>query len=360
MPATVALDDSDLRALFAATAVLAEDPVPTFDVVLELLLSLIPSDSASFNDMTFATGDFRHVIVPSELEPLAQRLAPAYERFASQHPLIAAALDRPMAGALRFCDVPGGEQVTSTDLYREFYEPFDVRYQLTVALPAPPDVVVGYALNRSAGRGEFSDRDVAVLDAVSAHLAMHHRQVVDRERSQAIAAEADRHNGWAVLVVRSDGSVENATSDAVLAALAPDGRVPASVASLLPTDGDITQADPGMHEIDAGGERWRCVVHPVEFGPSVLLARRLGDEVEEGTQLVDLGLTARQAEAAIALSRTGGTNAQLARSLAIAEGTVKKHLEAVFRALGVESRAAAVATLRQMAGRGPGQTGNPV
>ncbi|WP_436793917.1 response regulator transcription factor [Actinospongicola halichondriae] len=345
------LDDSDLRALFDATAVLAGDPVPGFDVVLELLRSLISCDSASFNDMTFATGDFRYVIVPPALEPLATRLAPVYARLASQHPLIAASMEQPHAGALRFCDVPGGDRVTETDLYREFYDPFGVRYQLVVELPAPPDVVVGYALNRSASAGEFSDRDVAVLDAVTAHLAMHHRQVVDRERTRAIATEADRDDGWAVLTVRSDGSVENATSSAVLSALAPDGRVPASVEALLPTVGDIARQDSGPHDVTVGGERWRCAVHSVALGPSVLLVRRLGEEIDDEAQLIDLGLTPRQTEAALALARTGGTNAQLARSLRIAEGTVKKHLEAVFRALGVDSRAAAVAALQQLTSR---------
>lgn len=344
----MALDDSDLRALFDATAVLAADPVPRFDVVLDLLRSLIRCDSASFNDMTLATGDFRHVIIPSDLEPLAARLAPVYERLASQHPLIAESLDQPHVGALRFCDVPDGDRVTETDLYREFYEPFGVRYQLVVELPAPPDVVVGYALNRSASVGEFSDRDVAVLDAMSAHLAMHHRQVVDRERSRAIAAEADRHNGWAVLIVRSDGSVEEATSPLVLAAFAPEGRVPASVAVRLRAADGTAEPNQGIHEIEFGGARWRCVVHPVAVGPSVLLVRRVGDEDDDGRQLADLGLTARQNEAAVALARTGGSNAQLARSLAITEGTLKKHLEAVFRALGVDNRAAAVAALQRM------------
>ncbi|MDE0805343.1 MAG: LuxR C-terminal-related transcriptional regulator, partial [Acidimicrobiales bacterium] len=274
----------------------------------------------------------------------------AYERLASQHPLIAASMDRPPGGALRFCDAPGGDRVIETDLYREFYEPFGVRYQLVVELPAPPDVVVGYALNRSASGGEFSDRDVAVLDAMSAHLAMHHRQVVDRERSRAIAAEADRNDGWAVLVVRSDGWVEDATSPLVLAALAPEGRVPASVAALLTTDDGTTKPKPGMREVAFGGARWRCVVHPVAVGPSVLLVRRVSEDLDEGSRLVGLGLTARQNDAAIALARTGASNAELARSLAISEGTLKKHLEAVFRALGVENRAAAVAALQQMTG----------
>jgi DNA-binding CsgD family transcriptional regulator len=68
----------------------------------------------------------------------------------------------------------------------------------------------------------------------------------------------------------------------------------------------------------------------------------------DATHLADVGLTPRQTEVAVALARTGGTNAQLARSLQISEGTVKKHLESVFRVLGVDSRSAAVAALRAM------------
>ena len=92
-------------------------------------------------------------------------------------------------------------------------------------------------------------------------------------------------------------------------------------------------------------------MHPAAIGPSVVLVRRADEENYRSARLIDLGLTPRQAETAVALARTGGTNTQLARSLVIAEGTVKKHLEAVFRTLGVDSRAAAVAVLQQMTTR---------
>jgi DNA-binding CsgD family transcriptional regulator len=53
------------------------------------------------------------------------------------------------------------------------------------------------------------------------------------------------------------------------------------------------------------------------------------------------GLTARQRQL-LDLLADGHTNAQIARRLGIAEGTVRKHLENIYRRLGVSSRTAAV------------------
>ena len=341
------LDDSDVHAVLDAATLLAGDPAPPIEGVLELLRSLIPCESASFNDMTLATGDYRYTIVPPDDEALAAALKPAYDRLAHQHPLIMAA-QRRAVGALRFCDVPDGERFPDTDLYREFFVPFGLRYQLVIRLPSPPDVIVGHALNRTAAQGEFSDRDVAVLNALGPHLAMHHRHLVDAERSSAMAAEADRV-GWTVLTVRSDGVVEASSSRSSESSFTRGGSVPPEIVAVLPRYGDVL-GEPHSHDVSVDGERWRCVVQPVPVGPTVLLVRRIDQEPAGSTPLIDLGLTPRQTEVAIALVHTGGTNAQLARALGISEGTVKKHLETVFRVLGVDSRAGAVVALRSVVG----------
>ncbi len=339
------LDHTDTGVVLDGATLLTADPVPSITDVLELLRTMIPCVSASFNDMAMAAGDFRYVIVPPDDEPLAERLKPEYDRFAHQHPLIVHAQSQPLCGAVRFCDVPGGDRFTETDLYREFFQPFDLRYQLAIQLPAPPDVVVGYALNRSADQREFSDRDVEVLNALGPHLAMHHRVAMDLQRAQAMSAEAAL-GGWAVITVRADGLIE-ASSTSRSPSLAAGERVPAEVAALLPTHGDLGPPA-GAHEVEVDAERWRCVVNPAPVGPTVLLMRPLGNEPPETMDLVDAGLTPRQIEVALELARSGGTNSQLARSLDISEGTVKKHLESVFRVLGVDSRAAAAVALREL------------
>ncbi len=54
-----------------------------------------------------------------------------------------------------------------------------------------------------------------------------------------------------------------------------------------------------------------------------------------------LGLTARQTDV-LALLVAGKSNKQICRELGLAEGTVKSHLAAIFKALGVSTRVQAV------------------
>ncbi len=335
------LDDHDLRAVLGAATALAADATPPFESVLDLLRSLIECDMASFNDMTLATADYRALARPPEIDAMTHGLKPAFDRYAHQHPLINAA--GASMGALRFCDVADGDVLTETELFTHFFEPMGVRYQLIIQLASPPDVVVGYALSRGPAGCEFSDRDVAVLDALGPHLAMHHRTVVNRERSGALRAEAAR-SGWTVAAVRSDGIVDGFSPVADGSPLVAGARVPPEVADLLPV-GAAAEADATSHTLSIDGQQWRCVVRPMPAGPTMVLMRFAGDDVGGSAGLVDMGLTPRQIEVAMELAATGATNAQLARRLAISEGTVKKHLETVFAVLGVESRAAAIVAL---------------
>lgn len=342
------LSDADAQAVLRVAERLTAHPPLEFDDVLEAVRGVIDCDSASFNDMVLAVRDFRYVIVPASEGALAARLKPQYDKYFYQHPLIAAANSTRGLGGIRFCDVEGGADVTSTDLFRYFYGPFNVRFQLVVELPSPPDVVVGYALNRSQKMGEFSDRDVAVVNALSGHLAMHHRSALDSERASLLNSELNRY-AWAVVSVRSDGVVE-ASSSKVLEAGA---RVPDSLAAII-ADPESVDGEESRHEVMIGAQRWHCIVHPVQLGPTVLLLRRQQDVATDTEALLAAGLTRRQAEVAIALARTGGSNSALARELAMSESTVKKHLEVIFRVLVVASRAALVLRLRELTESGLG------
>ncbi len=336
------LDAADAQAVLRVAGRLAQHPPVDFADALDALREVIKCDSASFNDMVLAARDFRYVIVPTSDSALATRLKPQYDKYFHEHPLITATVSTRGLGAIRFCDVEGGADITSTNLFRHFYSPFNVRYQLVLELPSPPDVVVGYALNRSETAGEFSERDVAVMNALSGHLAMHHRSVLDGERARLVNTELDR-SAWAVVSVRSDGMVE-ASSSSVWKAGA---RVSASLAAIL-VDPELMPGEESRHEVTIGDQRWHCIVHPVRLGPTVLFLRRRQDLAADTDALIEAGLTQRQSEVVIALARTGGSNNELARELGMSESTVKKHLEVIFRVLQVTSRAAVVLRLREL------------
>lgn len=72
-----------------------------------------------------------------------------------------------------------------------------------------------------------------------------------------------------------------------------------------------------------------------------LVARALDRAAASGDAGHSLDLTQRQSQI-VSLVSQGATNAQIATALAISEHTVAKHLENVFRRLGVTNRTAAV------------------
>lgn len=78
-------------------------------------------------------------------------------------------------------------------------------------------------------------------------------------------------------------------------------------------------------------------------GPLVI--DRLNDALLLEDQPRGPQLTDREGEI-LDLVAAGKTNAEIAETIWIAPGTVRKHLENVYEKLGVSSRTAAVATLR--------------
>ncbi|HEY5857797.1 MAG TPA: LuxR C-terminal-related transcriptional regulator [Aldersonia sp.] len=89
----------------------------------------------------------------------------------------------------------------------------------------------------------------------------------------------------------------------------------------------------------------------VEFAEEVLAGRARFDAVANAGHRIDRAspsrepMTARQRSILRRLS-TGATNAQIAREVGIAEGTVKAHIKQIYARLGVHSRAAAAAAYR--------------
>jgi|GEM_PF-5805659 len=339
----VELADEDLRRVFEAATLLAEPDGDDQAQSLRVVRSLIDCDIASFNDMLLSTQQYRAIAEPSEGRG-TRSTRDAFARYVHQHPILRHRRATQTNQPLRLCDVPGGDDFEHTDLYAGLYAPLDLHYQLTVTLPAPPDVVLVYALSRSREAGEFTDRDVAVLSALRPHLVMHHRAVVQRAMSSALAGEV-AGAGWLVLLVDRAGTISSASETPATAQLAPGQPLPVELRDQIEA---LHSEEESILSVELDGQLWRCIVRAMEVGPSVVIARPVESPITTMTatlQMKDAGLTARQIEVAHLLADTGGTNSQLARALDISESTVKKHLESVFMALGVDNRAAAIVTL---------------
>lgn len=136
----------------------------------------------------------------------------------------------------------------------------------------------------------------------------------------------------------------------VLAKRFPD--VPAIVVSAMDDEASVRRAISGgasgfVSKTSSGEEMLRAVRIVLEGGvhvPDAPVTRRSGRFGER------FGLTAAQGRV-MELLALGKTNREIADALGLSEGTVKVHMSAIFRALGVSSRAQALVVISRNGNR---------
>jgi DNA-binding NarL/FixJ family response regulator len=193
--------------------------------------------------------------------------------------------------------------------------------------PSPPKI---FAFDR--GGRDFSARDCALLDALNPHLVQLHRAHEARQRlREALALHESTQT--AVVLLEADDRVAFASTAArelLDRYFGENGAgLPESVASWLRERRRAATVEP-LH-IDAGD---RALV--VELVNDALL-------LEERQWMPRL--TAREREI-LDLVAEGRTNAEIAERLWLSLGTVRKHLNNVYSKLGVHTRTAAAAFVR--------------
>jgi DNA-binding CsgD family transcriptional regulator len=312
------------------------------------LTALVPNDITTYNEVDFAAEEMIAFDEPAGTMP--EEAPEFFVRYGEQNPLVrffrAGADGRPR----KWSDFIDRRQLHATDLYRLLYERMGVEYQMAFTLPSAPELLIGLALNR--GRRDFSERDRAVLNLVRPHLIQAYDAAREyaalEQRLEALARGVD-DAGRGIVVLERDGSAEFATQTAARAL----GTGPGSVLP-PPIDDWIREQRASSPSLDRGG------YDPLFFeGPGgrvivrLLPARKPGERdclvVETGAgalsrdALRGLGLSDRQADV-LRLVALGHTNASIADELEISPRTVEKHVQAIFRLLGVRSRSAAAAT----------------
>jgi DNA-binding CsgD family transcriptional regulator len=214
----------------------------------------VPSDFVSINDV----GPDREWVISVVSPPQPEELYRAFGKYAFQNPLMAHYMRTLDGRAYRFSDVISAEEYHALDLYREVYAPMGVEHQIAFTLPATPGRVLAVALSRR--EDDYSDEE---------------RDLLNRARPFLIQA-------WR-------NAIEHTALRDVVAARAPDSRLPSSV----PADAFDRYA-----------------------------------------------LTGREAEVLMMVAR-GRSNRDAGAILGISTRTVQKHLERCYRKLGVTDRSAA-------------------
>jgi DNA-binding CsgD family transcriptional regulator len=218
--------------------------------LLGAIRTVVPCDYASLNQVGQGPSQNWSIVEP----PMPIESFEVFYRLAHQNPLAERHLRTRDGRPYRISDLVTAEQFHQTDLYREFYAPIGVEYQISFALPSNGEEILAIALSRR--ETDFSDQERELLAVARPHLiqiyrnALHHSDVLSRQ------------------VLRSAPFADQRT-------------------------------------------------------------------------LQDLGLTPAQAKV-LGLIASGRSTSDIAGELQISERTVQKHLQDVYRRLGVSDRSAAI------------------
>ena len=329
-----ALSGADLRAAleFVRRVSAARDPDEFADETLVGLRELVRCDYASYVETNPVAG--RAMAFTEPREAMFADVPEILARNLGEHPLVQYYAETGELCALKMSDFLTRRQFLRTKLYDELFGPAETDYLLSTVLPMPPGLVVGFSLHRRSR--DFSERDRALLDLLQPHLVQAYEQSLLRPAARALDS-VDR-GGPHLVVLGRDGHVLW-TSPGVEPALERHFGVRDDTRLPEPLGRWIEAGCPGPLVVARDGHRLR--IDSVGGRPAALLvSERATTPPVEG--LRRLGLSRREAQV-LALVAQGRTNAEIARTLSVSPGTVKRHLENVYAKLGVHSRTAAAA-----------------
>lgn len=342
------LPASALRSLLAfleEVSAAALDPFP--ERVLAALERLIPGHILGYNVVRLPGAHLSAVVRPVDAVP--DELLPVFDRHVGEHPTVIHYRRTGDGHARTLSDFLSQRQFHRLGLYNEFYRPLRTEHLITVTLPAPAGVLLGLSVARE--RHDFSERERVLLDLAWPHVVAAHRTAELLSLLQRGMAE----EGVEMVLLEKSGRVRLASDQArarIAEAFGPfwcrGERLPELVEHWVREqrqrfhgDDMPRPATPLFAEGRDGNIVVRFVTGGVAAEHDLLLIEKRRSAPDPAT-LIGLGLGRREAEVLAWVAR-GKTNAEVGRQLSIAEGTVERHLERIFRKLDVGTRTAAAA-----------------
>lgn len=346
-----ALSDRDAGAVLSLVGEInrAETVDEYADVTMQGMVELIPCIDASYNEMNLSARriSFRAFPDPGDL---LEHFQPVFARLMHQNPLVQHFHESGDTRAMMWSDFMTVDEIRNTELHREMFQSLGVDSQMAVTLPAPPGVVVGFAVN--TGPDGFTERDRTVFNTLRPHLGHAYRVIQLRDELSTAQSEL-RSRGWTGVLADERGTVQAVTDDAdelesnTGISLSNGEPLPeplntvftGGVSAYRSSQPAVRSRPVRLSEEADGVAAWHV---PGPVAPHIAMVKTGVDTA--GRRLREAGLSPREIEVATELTE-GGTNAAIANRLGIAEGTVRKHLERIYRALGVADRASAIATI---------------
>lgn len=333
------------------------DPDAFVEVVLDGLPRIVASELTTYNEMNVVTRTSRDRSTPADVaSPERVRI---WNAVMHQHPVLMHVARTGDGRAHKISDFLPVSAFHRLALHGEHFKPQRVEDMMGIALAVAPDVVVGIAVHRA--RRSFTDRDRAMLDLVRPHVTQAYRNAQSwYQATQALAAidTALDALGQSIVVLTPARRVKAAGGQGVRW-IAEYFGVPCRGGRLPDALDQWVRAEQASRWPAAAGARVplvvdrgesHLVIRVVVEADRVLMLLAEHDRRSMSQALVASGLRPREVDVLIWVSR-GRSNPEIAEILGMSPRTVEKHLESIFRKLGVENRTAAALTASRLAGR---------
>lgn len=318
------------------------------------LAELIGADLVTLSYCDLRAGT-RSVVVWPDRALGADEIA-CFNRHFQTHPLVRYHASHPHGGAHRISDCLTSTQFRHSALYAEYYRRIGIASVVAVPVHIDAERVISFVLNR--GNRDFSLRDCQLLDAVRLQLGAEYAAQEARLRARRTLAQLNEvllGAGVAVVVLDAGRQVTQLSEQALrwlaCAGLGREVRVgqrlPETIDRWMRTRVEPSWAsfDPGPLKLAAPGHTLRLHLLQADDGLTLMIECAAPEGRSEVGR--DSGLTAREREIVRWLA-AGKSNAHIGVILGISARTVHKHLERVYRKLGVENRTAAVMRALQL------------
>lgn len=316
--------------------------------VLKILASVVPFDIGSFNEVDPRTERAIFWTFPEDSDVVDADVE-NFPRLVQQNPILQYQHRTGEGSARRLSDFIDADQLHDLELYRRIYQPLGIEHQVAVGLSVKSPLVVAFALNRR--ETEFQDEELALLDSLRPHLSQSYRNVQTIHTLKGIDGALAEMGGGVVVL---DGAGLHARSspwtlDVLRNHFGPaaDGRMPEPVARWVAEEREqlFGNGQPRIHRplvsILGHSQLVLRFIPGAGLRPDVVTLDERRPERVVG-ELTRLSLTEREAEIMQQLLQ-GQSVRGAAVNVGVAPATLNKHLEHIYRKLGVNSRSAAVA-----------------
>jgi DNA-binding CsgD family transcriptional regulator len=340
----------------------------TFGVAaLAIVDRLVPSDDFPlFNLTNVRTGQIWLTYLPN-VNPIAPKLIQILTQVLSKdrhkHP-IAENMPQTFHGAHKVSDFITSAQLHQREgLYQQFLKPLAVEDQMLLfladvnpggwtELAQANATLTGFIINRSTCN--FTERDRTILNLLRPHLS---QAYANAQQYQQLQQQKDRLqqslNHLGAIVLERDLEIESITPQAIIwletyfekptcTRQLPDylrSWVKYQIACLK-QPANVQNACLPFSSQQAGRKLTiRLAIEPIENQYLLLLEEQTLSSLQS---LTLLGLSQRETEVLVTIVQ-GKDNKTIATQLGVHPSTIRKHLEHIYRKLGVTSRAEAIA-----------------